>query len=147
MQGYVRSGNLSFAKRIRDGIWDNILFYSICGGVGLIVVIYAIFGLHLSPEYLLTLVIPLANAYGLALLTLLMGYGLVEFPRGIWYHSDTKWLLSFIESSLPGLKESTIDTEAEIYEVSELVAAASRRIPSNDSLRPMVDKLMELCPP
>lgn len=83
-------------------------------------ILYAIFGLQIPTEDLLTLVIPLSNAYGLALLTLLMGYGLVEVPRGLWFNSDINWVLRFIESTLPALKEATVDSEAEVYEVARV---------------------------
>jgi LMBR1-like membrane protein len=101
------------------------MFYVMCGIVGLIVILYAIFGVHISPSQLIDLIPSLTNAYGLALLTILMGYGLVEVPRGLWFNADTQWILRYIESTVPALKESTVDTEAEVYEVARVLSTYS----------------------
>ncbi|KAI8929153.1 LMBR1-like membrane protein-domain-containing protein [Entophlyctis helioformis] len=146
MQGYVRSGEITFFRRFKSGVMENITFYAICGGVGLIFVLYAIFGLHISASDLITLAIPAANAYGLVLLTILMGYGLVEIPRGLWYNADVQWVMRYLEYKAPKLKEACLDSEAEIYQVARLIGHASRKIPNGDPLRPLVDKMMEKCP-
>eukprot|EP00842_Homolaphlyctis_polyrhiza_P005125 jgi/Hompol1/5613/HPOL_004576-RA len=148
MQGYVRSGELSFIGRLNAGIMENVVFYAMCGGIGLVFILYAIFGLHIPTQVsdLITLAIPAANAYGLLLLTVLMGYGLVEVPRGLWFNSDVTWVLKHLETKAPQLKEACVDSEAEIYEVARLVGHASRKIQSGDPLRELVDKLVEKCP-
>ena len=63
----------------------------------------------------------MTNAYGLSLLILLMGYGLVEVPRGLWFYSDTAWVLKYIQFKLPQLKENAVDAESEVYEVARVV--------------------------
>ncbi|KAL2915717.1 hypothetical protein HK105_204663 [Polyrhizophydium stewartii] len=126
MQGYVRSGELSPLRRLWSGVMENITFYAIIGGVGSIFVIYALVGLKLSASFLLTLVIPAANAYGLLLLTVLMGYGLVETPRGLWYNADTRWVLRSLEHRAPRLKEACVDSEAEIYEVARALTRSTQ---------------------
>ncbi|KAH9276402.1 hypothetical protein BASA83_001095 [Batrachochytrium salamandrivorans] len=146
MQGYVRSGELSFRGRLWSGIKDNIIFYCICGGIGSIFILYAIFGLNISATYLLTFAIPATNAYGLLLLTVFMGYGLVEVPRGLWYNASVTWVLCYLEAQVPKFKEACVDSEAEIYEIARFVGYASRKIGSEDELRPLVDTLMEKCP-
>lgn len=47
MQGYVRSGEFGFGGRLKAGIMENIVFYAICGGVGAVFILYAIFGLQI----------------------------------------------------------------------------------------------------
>ncbi|KAJ8329652.1 hypothetical protein QVD99_003940 [Batrachochytrium dendrobatidis] len=146
MQGYVRSGELSFGRRLWSGIKDNLIFYCICGSIGSIFVLYALFALHISAEYLLTLAIPATNAYGLLLLTILMGYGLVEVPRGLWYNANVSWVLRYLEVQAPKLKEACVDSETDIYDIARLVGHASRKIETGDALRPLVDQMMEKCP-
>lgn len=62
------------------------------------------------------LAIPISNAYGLLLLTVLMSYGLVEIPKGLWYNSNVAWKLRKLEIEIPHLRETCIDAEAELYE-------------------------------
>lgn len=78
MAGYLRSGYLSFYGKVWTGIWENIVFYAVCGLVGIIAIFGAIFGIGLDPETLIDMIPALTNAYGLILLIFLMGYGLVE---------------------------------------------------------------------
>jgi len=71
-------------------------------------------------QQLLSLAIPLSNAYGLLLLTLLMGYGLVEVPRQLWNYSKPDFVLSYIEKNISSVKEACIDTEAQVHEYSRV---------------------------
>ncbi|KAI8916338.1 LMBR1-like membrane protein-domain-containing protein [Gorgonomyces haynaldii] len=146
MQGYVRSGNFMWRKRVMDGIMENVYFYAACGAGGLILLIYAVAVMGVTTSMLMNIAIPATNAYGLALLTLLMGYGLVEFPRGLWFNADTRWVLKYIEYTMPTLKEAVVDAEAEVYEVARLASLASRTISPDDSNRFIVDAIMEKCP-
>lgn len=54
MQGYIRSGDITIWARLKQGVWDNIMFYAACGVGGLVVILYAVFGLRLSPYGLFT---------------------------------------------------------------------------------------------
>ena len=92
------------------------------------------------------LAIPAANAYGLMLLIILMGYGLVEIPRGLWFNANTRWVLKHLELKAPALKEACVDAESEIYEVARILGHASTKIQPDDELRPILDKLLEKCP-
>ncbi|KAJ3093164.1 LMBR1 domain-containing protein 2 [Quaeritorhiza haematococci] len=87
-----------------------------------------------------------ANAWGLLLSTALLGYGLVEVPRGLWYTANTNWNLRYSEFQAPKLKEAVVDAESEIYEVAREIAIASRKVSATDPLRAWMDKLLEMCP-
>jgi hypothetical protein len=86
----------------------------------------------------------MSNAYGLLLLTLLMSFGLVEIPRGLWFNSSAAWKLRRLENDIPHLKESCVDAEAEVYEVARIANVFSQKIVSGDPLRPKIDKILEL---
>ncbi len=62
------------------------------GAVGLVVIVIAQHGLHLTD--LMALGMGLSNTFGLAAGILLMGYGLVEIPRHLW-KSDPEQLLKW----------------------------------------------------
>lgn len=86
----------------------------------------------------------MSNAYGLLLLSLLMSFGLVEIPRGLWFNSSAAWKLRKLENDLPHLKESCVDAEAEVYEVARLANLYSQKIIPGDPLRPKIEKILEL---
>ncbi|TPX57579.1 hypothetical protein PhCBS80983_g03752 [Powellomyces hirtus] len=87
-----------------------------------------------------------ANAWGLLLITIMMGYGLVEIPRTLWYDANTTWCLRYMEFIVPSVKENMVDAEADIYDIARQIAIASKKIAMDDPLRPWVEKLIKKCP-
>ncbi|KAJ3302926.1 LMBR1 domain-containing protein 2 [Kappamyces sp. JEL0829] len=143
---YCTSGSFTSWQRLKDGIMENVWFYASIVLPAIPFLLYAIFGLEVPVSKLIDLAIPAMNSYGLILLVLLMSYGLVEIPRGLWFESSVEWRLRYLEATAPSLKESCVDSEAEMYEVARLAALAATKIPENDALRPMVDTILEKCP-
>lgn len=146
MQVYCASGSFTKFGRLKDAIMENIYFYLSVGVPGAIFLLYAIFGAGVPTSLLIDLAIPAMNSYGLILLVLLMSYGLVELPRGLWFESSVDWKLRYLEFKAPALKESCVDSEAEMYEVAGLLALASTKMPASDPLRPQLEKMLEKCP-
>ena len=146
MQVYCASGSFTKLGRLKNAIWENIYFYLSVGAPGVIFILYAIFGAGVPTSLLIDLAIPAMNSYGLILLVLLMSYGLVEVPRGLWFESSVDWKLRYLEFKAPVLKESCVDSEAEMYEVAGLLALASTKMAASDPLRPQLDKMLEKCP-
>lgn len=99
---------------------ENLIFYAMIGVPSLAFLIYALVGLKIPASMLLDLAIPASNAYGLILLSLFMGFGLVEIPRGLWFDSSVEWKLRVVENQTPGLKEACVDAEAEVYEIARV---------------------------
>jgi hypothetical protein len=93
------------------------------------------------------IMIAAANSWGLFLCTFMLGYGLVKVPRVLWQTSSTTWHLTYLASQAPKMKEATIDSEAEVYEVARHIAVSSKRIPVEETeLKGIADKLLEKCP-
>lgn len=80
------SGNFSLFQRIHNGFTKSIksiLLMSICGIIAIIAM-----AIHLKSVHLVTIVLPvlmaLSNTYGLVLVSLLLGNGLVNVPKRFW---------------------------------------------------------------
>ena len=151
MQEYIRSGAFNTLGKLKDGVRENLIFYATVGGPVSLFILYALIGLSVPAAKLLDLAIPLSNACniclildGLLLLTLLMSYGLIEFPKSLWYQSMIKWKLKNIETELPGIKETCIDSEAEVLEITSICALARSKISPQDELRSKLDVILEL---
>jgi hypothetical protein len=87
MQSYYASGGFSFGQRLKDAFRVNIKFYGISATlfIGFLIYIAAVGTITFSsiPSF----GIALSNTYGLLLLALFLGYGLVALPRSLWYVS------------------------------------------------------------
>lgn len=53
-----------------------------------------------------------SNAYGLLLCTVMLGYGLVEYPRSLWYYGGVKTRLTYLEFYAARWKDEAFDAES-----------------------------------
>ncbi|KAI8823560.1 LMBR1-like membrane protein-domain-containing protein [Fimicolochytrium jonesii] len=146
LQSWVRAGDFKFRRRLWAALKDNLIYWSILGGVGLVSLIYILVVAKISQDILLVMGMAAANAWGLLLITVMMGYGLVEVPRTLWYSANTTWSLRYMEYIIPGAKEAALDSEAEIFDIARRIAIASKETPLDSELRYFVDKLIQKCP-
>ncbi|KAJ3126929.1 LMBR1 domain-containing protein 2 [Nowakowskiella sp. JEL0407] len=147
MQSWVRSGEFQIIWRFIYAVKDYLVYYAIVGAVGVAFLIYVIVAkIFTTPGDLLAFAMAGANAWGLLLVTIMLGYGLIEVPRGLWYNASVQWYLRYLEFQAPRTKEAMVDAEAELYEVAREIALAAKRIDEPDILRPYVEKLLKLCP-
>uniref|UniRef100_A0A674GKE1 LMBR1 domain containing 2 n=1 Tax=Taeniopygia guttata TaxID=59729 RepID=A0A674GKE1_TAEGU len=86
MQSYARSGGFSITGKIKTALIENAIYYGtyllIFGAFLIYVAVNPNFNLQWNQ--LQTIGIAAANTWGLFLLVLLLGYGLVEIPRSHW---------------------------------------------------------------
>jgi hypothetical protein len=83
-----------------------------------------------------------ANAWGLLLCTLMLGYGLVEVPRTLWKSANVAWSLKRMQFESPKVKEAVVDAESEVYEVAKDISNAHRKLSSEDPLYPFMQRLL-----
>lgn len=85
-----------------------------------------------------------SNAWGLLISTLLVGYGLVELPRSLWFQSDNNQQLIDCYYKAVKCKEEWMDSEYEVNEVCQAVLKASRLIENDSDLRVFINELLEM---
>ncbi|XP_060552917.1 G-protein coupled receptor-associated protein LMBRD2-like [Ruditapes philippinarum] len=148
MQSYSRAGDFTVAGKIKSAVIENALYYGtyfLIFGVCLIYVA-ARPDLNIDGEKLKVIGVTASNTWGLFLLVLLLGYGLVEVPRYVWNNAKHSYMLSRTYFKIA--KQSTEKTEAEenLEDVLEEVKQASEKIRYNHSLRRHVETILEKCP-
>lgn len=148
MQSYSRAGDFTVLGKIKSSLIENALYYGtylLIFGVCLIYVA-ARPDLHIDAEKLKVIGVTASNTWGLFLLVLLLGYGLVEIPRLVWNNAKHQYMLNRTYFKIA--KQSTEKTEAEenLEDVLEEVRQASEKIRYNHSLRKHVDIILLRCP-
>lgn len=148
MQSYSRAGDFTVLGKIKSALIENALYYGtylLIFGVCLIYVA-ARPDLHIDAEKLKVIGVTASNTWGLFLLVLLLGYGLVEVPRLVWNNAKHQYMLSRTYFKIA--KQSTEKTEAEenLEDVLEEVKQASEKIRYNHSLRKHVETILLKCP-
>uniref|UniRef100_A0AAQ5Y702 LMBR1 domain containing 2 n=1 Tax=Amphiprion ocellaris TaxID=80972 RepID=A0AAQ5Y702_AMPOC len=148
MQSYARSGGFSITGKIKTALIENAIYYGtyllIFGSLLIYVAVHP--ELHLSWYELQTIGITAANTWGLFLLVLLMGYGLVEIPRSYWNASRHGHLLIKTYFKASKLMTEKADAEENLEDVMEEVRKVSESIKYNHPLRKYIDTILRKCP-
>ncbi|KAE9420939.1 hypothetical protein Angca_009583, partial [Angiostrongylus cantonensis] len=95
MQSFVNAGDFTVYGKMRAALFQNAVYYGIYLLVFSILLVYAIIkGVVINAEHLKVILVSASNTWGLFLLVVLLGYGFVEFPRGLWNMGNRDYLLS-----------------------------------------------------
>lgn len=148
MQSYARSGGFTITGKIKTALIENAIYYGtyllIFGSLLIYVAVHPQW--HLSWYNLQTIGITAANTWGLFLLVLLLGYGLVEIPRSYWNASRHGHMLIKTYFKASKLMTEKADAEENLEDVMEEVRKVSESIKYNHPLRKSVDTILRKCP-
>ena len=89
MQSFSQAGEFTFLGKLRSSLWDNAIYYTSYLFIAVTLVVYIALqpGLHLTWGKTKAIAAAASNTWGLTLLVLMLGYGLVEVPRNLWNSS------------------------------------------------------------
>nr|XP_005306971.1 G-protein coupled receptor-associated protein LMBRD2 [Chrysemys picta bellii] len=148
MQSYARSGGFSITGKIKTALIENAIYYGtyllIFGAFLIYVAVNPNFNLQWNQ--LQTIGIAAANTWGLFLLVLLLGYGLVEIPRSHWNGAKRGYLLMKTYFKVAKLMTEKADAEENLEDIMEEVRKVNESIKYNHPLRKCVDTILKKCP-
>ncbi|XP_029940021.1 LMBR1 domain-containing protein 2-B-like isoform X2 [Salarias fasciatus] len=148
MQSYARSGGFSITGKIKTALIENAIYYGtyllIFGSLLIYVAVHPQW--HLTWSQLQTIGITAANTWGLFLLVLLLGYGLVDIPRSYWDASRQGQLLIRTYFKASKLMTEKADAEETLEDVMEEVRKVSESIKYNHPHRKFIDTILRKCP-
>uniref|UniRef100_F6Y2U7 Uncharacterized protein n=1 Tax=Ciona intestinalis TaxID=7719 RepID=F6Y2U7_CIOIN len=148
MQSYVCAGDFSTLGKMKRAVIENAVYYGsylfIFGC--LLIYVAAAPDLSLDLKQLKVILITASNTWGLFLLVLLLGYGLVEVPRGLWHAADNA--ISMAQTYFKLSKLSTEKQEAleDLEDVLEEVKKVSSIVRYNHPVRKYVSEIILKCP-
>ncbi|CAJ1031505.1 putative LMBR1-like membrane protein [Leishmania shawi] len=152
-QMYTEVGEFTVKGRLLHSIKMNLILYAVIIAIILVALCYFVIitDSYRSVSNVMKVVISLANAWGLLILTLFMPAGLVGVPRMLWRYADAKRLLrsqlyeatdiqenlDFAAMDLAAIKAELISIDPQVSEedrphlafMLELISAADREIP------------------
>jgi hypothetical protein len=110
------AGEFTIKSRLKTAIFRHVMLFVILGGIGLIFLIYLIIEDKLEIAHLPAFLMALSNCWGLFLIILLLGYGLVAIPRKLWYTGSVEKMLHYYQFQLAEVDETLIDTKFKLDE-------------------------------
>ncbi|CAN0145164.1 unnamed protein product, partial [Phaeothamnion confervicola] len=120
-------GEFTWGRRLKSAIRTNLITYVLMAIIGAGCVAFLMFKKHMDETSLSGFLMAWSNTYGLLLIILLMGHGLVEVPRRLWRSSFPQK-----ELSLMLFRVTKVDTE--LYDAICLLEDAEHDVDRLDSL-------------
>ncbi|CAF1288692.1 unnamed protein product [Didymodactylos carnosus] len=111
MQSICQTGEFSVKGKIKYALISNLIYYGSLLLIFGILVIYVAVNYHLDAPNLKVIVVTASTTWGLFLLVLMLGYGLVQVPFTVWNHSRTLYMLSHVQFKLSQLYNEKVDIE------------------------------------
>ncbi len=91
-------------------------------------------------------IIAASTTWGLFLLVLMLGYGLVQVPLNVYNHSRTSYVLSHVQFKLSQLYNEKIDIEERLESLVDEISKLCLQIKYNDPLRPCLEQIVKIIP-
>ncbi|XP_061674304.1 G-protein coupled receptor-associated protein LMBRD2B-like isoform X2 [Syngnathoides biaculeatus] len=148
MQSYARSGAFSQVGKFKAALVENAIYY----GTYLLIFIFLLIYVAAHPQWQLTwtefqtIGITAANTWGLFLLVLLLGYGLVEIPRSYWLSSCHAHSLAKTYFKVAKMASEKAAAEENLADAMEDVFVVNASVKFSHSLRKCVDTILTKCP-
>merc|ERR1719219_2198107 len=125
-----------------------MIYYTSYLLIALILLVYVATqpSLHLTWDRTKAIAAAASNTWGLFVLVLLLGYGLVEVPRNLWNRSQRGYQLLHAHFKLSKLMSEKSDAEEHLEDVLVVVQLLSNEISMADTLRPQLDIILTRIP-
>lgn len=140
------SGAFSARGRIMFAFKANLITYVIMGLLfGAFLIYVALVG-SVSFQDIPGFVVCVGNTWGLFLIVLLLGYGLVEIPRSLWLKSKRHVGLKHVQFKACGAHSSREEAREALSQSMDVIHKLSIDIPSSSSLRPYFEVIAAKVP-
>lgn len=148
MQSYAKAGEFTVLGKLKYALIANAIYYGTYLLVFAICLIYLATkpGMYLDGPRLKVLAITASNTWGLFLLVLLLGYGLIELPRLCWLSSKRGFMLSRTRFKLAKLSLERIEAEEDLEDILSEVSRLNDTIQAPHPFRKYVDVILAKCP-
>lgn len=149
MQSYSKSGEFDNIKKIKYAIRSNLIYYSSLGAIFTILLVYFVLRNGIpSFSNLRLIMISSSNTWGLFLLVVLLGYGLVELPRYLLDRSKYSQYLNRLYFQVATVNAEKCEADEKLDDVLEEVHQAYTVLSASDHnyLKQYLEQIVEKCP-
>lgn len=110
------AGQFTFRGRLAEAIKQNLIFYGVMAVCGVAFLIWLIVANNLSTNDLPAFMFTLSTTFGLCVIVVMLGYGLVEVPRMVWRSADAQQMLRRLQFKAPDLDQELFDAKCAVEE-------------------------------
>uniref|UniRef100_A0A0R3S0S6 LMBR1 domain-containing protein 2 n=1 Tax=Elaeophora elaphi TaxID=1147741 RepID=A0A0R3S0S6_9BILA len=148
MQSYSDAGDFSPLGKLRSAVYNNAVYYGTYLALFFMLMVYAaVRGVVLNAEYLKVILISASNTWGLFLLVVLLGYGLIEVPRQFWQMGNRDYRLNKTYFDIDKLSTDKNDAEDVVREVYKEARSVLTLFCNEHTLRKYAQTIVAKFPP
>lgn len=149
---FYASGAFTFKDRMKDSLKSNLKFYAAILLLSTVIIVWMAISNSWGPSALSGFLMAAANTYGMLLIVVMMGYGLVEMPREIWIYTFPERALRRLEYKAAEVEEQLFDATQNLNECIAEAMQLDSKVPANRvnaedvELRRCMDMIMSIVP-
>ena len=149
MQSYSMAGDFTAIDKLKSAVRANLIYYSYFGAIFTLLLVYVIIKTGIDFANLKVIIISSSNTWGLFLLVVLLGYGLIELPRFLMNRSRHFQSLSRQYFRVGKLNAEKCEAEEQLDDVLEEIQQVYSAIGTNEHnpLKRYLNKIIDKCPP
>ncbi|KAF2069269.1 hypothetical protein CYY_009413 [Polysphondylium violaceum] len=144
---FVLAGDFHISQKIQTSVRENAYLYLIFGVIGFVIMIWLLAVKQLDWNSMVGFAMAAANTWGLCLVVVLMGYGLVETPRSIWNVSNRQLILKHLQFKAVDLLNAKKKATDELFSTMKAIKKIQDKTKTFDPYEKYIKIMVEQCPP
>ena len=150
-KNYVTDGEFSFLSRLKSAVLSQFIYLAALAVLGAIFfgILLATGNLtlyDLSRSSIPAFAIAASNSWGLLLLLLFLGYGLVALPKMLWYNSNLNRSLKKSLFEIANAFDSLMDSRHKLISNTKKLRALYQQLPDGSRRKAKVEIIINQCP-
>lgn len=146
LKRFMTAGEFTFLYKVRRALLNQLRYFMFLIAFLMIFIVYLAIVGDLNKSSLQTFLTALGSLWGMLLIIILMGYGVVAIPRLWWYKGDLEKSLNYLRLKAVTIDEQRIDVN---YALDQLILAAiayEKQVKNDEKLGVYMKKIMDRCP-
>lgn len=146
IQEYEMAGDFNPASRLKSAFYRHIRGFLLTGAIGIVCLGWLFYKGKLTITSTPVFLVVLSNCWGLLLIIVLLGYGIIEIPRKFWKAGNNSTRLCDLYIKATIMSEDMVETKFALDEIVKLINAASFLLPKNSDLQDNMNYILSLIP-
>ncbi|KAL4503388.1 hypothetical protein ABPG72_000994 [Tetrahymena utriculariae] len=126
-QDYEAAGEFDVQGRVKRSIKINLMIILGIGAIGLLFIVYLLISGKISWDNMEGFLIGLANGFGIFLVVILLGHGLVMIPKKCWRERNEETIIKLCQFQASKLDETKLETVFKLEEKVKFLQLAQQR--------------------
>ena len=146
LKRFMTAGEFTFLTKVKRVLINQARYFAFLIVFLLIFIIYLAIIDDLTTESLQTFLAAMGSLWGMLLIIILMGYGVVAIPRIWWYKGDLQKSLNYLKLNAVSIDEQRIDVNYDLNQLILKAVAYEKMLRNDEKLGPCVQQVIGKCP-